>query len=100
MIRRPPRSTLFPYTTLFRGVRTGRSAREHGSARGNPAPARAQRAEESAADDAGPQGLPFRVRERLGDRLPRRGTAGRRFDHRVLSFLWPGKGGVTAPGAV
>src|SRR2546430_8509665 len=33
MIRRPPRSTLFPYTTLFRsrngidGVKTGRTAR-------------------------------------------------------------------------
>src|SRR5258705_8849177 len=26
MIRRPPRSTLFPYTTLFRSVRTGRLA--------------------------------------------------------------------------
>src|SRR5256886_11927903 len=25
MIRRPPRSTLFPYTTLFRSVRTGAS---------------------------------------------------------------------------
>src|SRR2546422_6729320 len=30
MIRRPPRSTLFPYTTLFRS---------HGSARKNPHPA-------------------------------------------------------------
>src|SRR5438874_4808301 len=29
MIRRPPRSTLFPYTTLFRSVGEGRS--EHGS---------------------------------------------------------------------
>src|SRR2546422_8539491 len=31
MIRRPPRSTLFPYTTLFRspGARAGKSA-EHG----------------------------------------------------------------------
>src|SRR5438477_8108130 len=29
MIRRPPRSTLFPYTTLFRSVhRTGRSYRQ------------------------------------------------------------------------
>ena len=28
MIRRPPRSTLFPYTTLFRS-RAGRSARDH-----------------------------------------------------------------------
>src|SRR5256885_12930762 len=26
MIRRPPRSTLFPYTTLFRSQRRGRSA--------------------------------------------------------------------------
>src|SRR2546430_9858085 len=27
MIRRPPRSTLFPYTTLFRSARIGRRAR-------------------------------------------------------------------------
>src|SRR5690349_23073215 len=27
MIRRPPRSTLFPYTTLFRSRRAGRNAR-------------------------------------------------------------------------
>src|SRR5256885_5596678 len=27
MIRRPPRSTLFPYTTLFRSHDTGRAAR-------------------------------------------------------------------------
>src|SRR6267154_3478121 len=27
MIRRPPRSTLFPYTTLFRSRQRGRSAR-------------------------------------------------------------------------
>ena len=26
MIRRPPRSTLFPYTTLFRSVRVGEEA--------------------------------------------------------------------------
>src|SRR5256885_9481395 len=31
MIRRPPRSTLFPYTTLFRSVlEPGRRARVHG----------------------------------------------------------------------
>src|SRR5437879_10301804 len=29
MIPRPPRSTLFPYTTLFRSVRTVRSDRQH-----------------------------------------------------------------------
>src|SRR2546422_8477982 len=27
MIRRPPRSTLFPYTTLFRSVRAGQASR-------------------------------------------------------------------------
>src|SRR5260370_22470043 len=30
MIRRPPRSTLFPYTTLFRSFRLARHARGHG----------------------------------------------------------------------
>src|SRR2546425_5474641 len=29
MIRRPPRSTLFPYTTLFRSVITRRSGAQH-----------------------------------------------------------------------
>src|SRR3712207_7721047 len=29
MIRRPPRSTLFPYTTLFRSVGAGLPARHH-----------------------------------------------------------------------
>src|SRR2546425_8537022 len=29
MIRRPPRSTLFPYTTLFRSLRRGALARPH-----------------------------------------------------------------------
>src|SRR3712207_7200812 len=28
MIRRPPRSTLFPYTTLFRSLATGRVVRD------------------------------------------------------------------------
>ena len=31
MIRRPPRSTLFPYTTLFRSVKTGEIASEGNS---------------------------------------------------------------------
>src|SRR2546430_9054417 len=29
MIRRPPRSTLFPYTTLFRSLRLGGNAKEN-----------------------------------------------------------------------
>src|SRR5258708_12973401 len=33
MIRRPPRSTLFPYTTLFRSPREIRLPREHHHAR-------------------------------------------------------------------
>src|SRR2546430_13547294 len=32
MIRRPPRSTLFPYTTLFRSVPAGRLVDEEGAA--------------------------------------------------------------------
>src|SRR2546429_8706027 len=39
MIRRPPRSTLFPYTTLFRSDLSARAARDRGAAcraRGNP----------------------------------------------------------------
>src|SRR2546422_2635637 len=35
MIRRPPRSTLFPYTTLFR---SGPTARGRGATGGGPAP--------------------------------------------------------------
>src|SRR5256885_11200291 len=38
MIRRPPRSTLFPYTTLFRSLPRGAGAR--GGGRGDGAPHR------------------------------------------------------------
>src|SRR4030066_587462 len=48
MIRRPPRSTLFPYTTLFRSVRRGKSALpifdEHGLDDGLSRPGRKIRA--------------------------------------------------------
>src|SRR5258706_11619357 len=37
MIRRPPRSTLFPYTTLFRSCARGRRGRERGPTRPVPA---------------------------------------------------------------
>src|SRR2546427_4033566 len=36
MIRRPPRSTLFPYTTLFRSVRCPRELRERRPGPGDP----------------------------------------------------------------
>src|SRR5258707_2602251 len=49
MIRRPPRSTLFPYTTLFRS----RPAAIHQSADPEPHPARAHRpGPESVREDA------------------------------------------------
>src|SRR3712207_6888052 len=41
MIRRPPRSTLFPYTTLFR---SGMRHEEHGVGRGREIPAGDRRA--------------------------------------------------------
>src|SRR2546427_8326312 len=39
MIRRPPRSTLFPYTTLFRSSRTRRTASGRSGPRRGSAPA-------------------------------------------------------------
>src|SRR2546430_11259367 len=36
MIRRPPRSTLFPYTTLFRSPRWRAARRARAAARGRP----------------------------------------------------------------
>src|SRR3712207_9052347 len=36
MIRRPPRSTLFPYTTLFRSDRQRQEERQHGVGPGRP----------------------------------------------------------------
>src|SRR5258708_20718930 len=43
MIRRPPRSTLFPYTTLFRSARSWRGAPRGARDRGRGSPARADR---------------------------------------------------------
>src|SRR5256885_2531165 len=48
MIRRPPRSTLFPYTTLFRSPGSGPGLRPTGSA---PAPAACRGAGALAARD-------------------------------------------------
>src|SRR5690349_23468148 len=69
MTRRPPRSTLFPYTTLFRsqdrgaaGIRAGAGAQRAGGGRGRPVhrnasrtgPGDERRAEhDSASGDAG-----------------------------------------------
>src|SRR2546429_7228597 len=56
MIRRPPRSTLFPYTTLFRSVLGRRGpqhvpaelAAEHGGELGGSAPGRRERVQTRA----------------------------------------------------
>src|SRR5256885_16528963 len=44
MIRRPPRSTLFPYTTLFRSLLAGCSRSDSGTTSELPAPAAAPQA--------------------------------------------------------
>src|SRR2546427_6759296 len=40
MIRRPPRSTLFPYTTLFRSAEPGNATGDRGERRCSDGPAR------------------------------------------------------------
>src|SRR5215475_13079197 len=78
MIRRPPRSTLFPYTTLFRSALDSAAVN---SARVRAAPA----AEELVVVDAEHvEHLPDRVVDDVGDRLRSRVEAGyRRKDHRA-----------------
>src|SRR2546429_5703849 len=63
MIRRPPRSTLFPYTTLFRSVSAGYPARSPGravSAATGAAPVHSEGGRAAAAvghsDGTGPSG--------------------------------------------
>src|SRR3712207_7424273 len=54
MIRRPPRSTLFPYTTLFRSARAATmvAARARWFALGTPAAGPAERPCPASGDDA------------------------------------------------
>src|SRR5258708_14097739 len=54
MIRRPPRSTLFPYTTLFRSANTNSDANSDANANANAASA------DDIRDIRGPKGIfPF-----------------------------------------
>src|SRR5438445_8080541 len=50
MIRRPPRSTLFPYTTLFRSGAAPAPAGRDGAIAAAPADARSQRSEEHTSE--------------------------------------------------
>src|SRR2546430_13114031 len=58
MIRRPPRSTLFPYTTLFRSVLPAPAAEGDpgGARRGRRAAGRDQRAARADRGEAPPRG--------------------------------------------
>src|SRR2546427_6740946 len=67
MIRRPPRSTLFPYTTLFRSRRERRVA------------PRLEARRQVARQPVDAQ-LLLRARQEL-DQLPRRGLVARRAEH-------------------
>src|SRR6516162_11436718 len=58
MIRRPPRSTLFPYTTLFRSDRGAARARGGGRAHGR---ARPRRSEEHTSELQSPCNLVCRL---------------------------------------
>src|SRR2546429_4257338 len=64
MIRRPPRSTLFPYTTLFRSLRRLRRGLHAGRGVGG-SPARSVRALGHGGAGAGAGGLPDRKSTRL-----------------------------------
>src|SRR6266487_5402375 len=58
MIRRPPRSTLFPYTTLFRSSSPSRSSTRHGPCRRSPT---ASRSEEHTSELQSPVHLVCRL---------------------------------------
>src|SRR5690348_17468436 len=60
MIRRPPRSTLFPYTTLFRSIRNHRHVREFGQ-RGNDHLFAGSRSEEHTSELQSPVHLVCRL---------------------------------------
>src|SRR5256885_7283663 len=78
MIRRPPRSTLFPYTTLFRSPRPERR-RDHAWERGHAVTAARQ---ERAAPRAGGVHLDRRDRTADGDRKSTRLNS----SHLVISY--------------
>src|SRR3712207_9115552 len=70
MIRRPPRSTLFPYTTLFRSVPRG--ARRRAVDRAGERDRTRARDQQGVLPRARPRAAPARVR--AGPRLDRKST--------------------------
>src|SRR2546426_8805454 len=74
MIRRPPRSTLFPYTTLFRSrprlyphSRTGRAARGHGVYHGRTGTFRRPSAQLVRHENPGTAAPPLRSEEHTSE---------------------------------
>src|SRR2546430_4244346 len=70
MIRRPPRSTLFPYTTLFRSPSRAAACRAAGAARRIPRVARAAEHLVEGVPTGGELGT-VRLPEDHGARVPR-----------------------------
>src|SRR5258708_18817837 len=75
MIRRPPRSTLFPYTTLFRSDRN-----DPGGVRDGGDPVRASRALERA--ERRPVGLHLQHHQEVSDRKSTRLNS----SHQIISY--------------
>src|SRR5690349_23404528 len=72
MIRRPPRSTLFPYTTLFRSAARGGGS----TAAAGPRPARGGRGARARGDGRrAAHGPGHAARRGAGDRAPARGRS-------------------------
>src|SRR2546427_10386539 len=85
MIRRPPRSTLFPYTTLFRSERAPRGERGAGpEERRDPAPAWIER-QDLIEEVVG------------GSSAGRRHASRRRHVSRLYSRSWYAASGFAAP---
>src|SRR6202521_909454 len=61
MIRRPPRSTLFPYTTLFRSEEREDQGRQIGEFPGHAVSERGNRSEEHTSELQSPQNLVCRL---------------------------------------
>src|SRR6266536_6173547 len=77
MIRRPPRSTLFPYTTLFRPRRGGRAAAAGAAARA-VGPAWRRAPDSRLGAPAGGGAAARRGHQRAGGERPLAGGASRR----------------------
>src|SRR5689334_24823459 len=69
MIRRPPRSTLFPYTTLFRSADRAPLARRRGLERGHQPPDRAGRRQPALSRGADPRAQERQIGDRKSTRL-------------------------------